>query len=100
MRGRSAALGVVVGVVSPLVTAGVAMAGTSTAALGASSVNTPVGVAAVAVGVVGLVAGLVRRRRAAVVRAKSEPETPAAAAQPAVTLPAPPTTTQPAPTRA
>ncbi|WP_433265541.1 hypothetical protein ACQPZF_38240 [Actinosynnema sp. CS-041913] len=90
MRGRSAALGVVVGTVSTLVTVGVADAGTSTVALGATSVNTPVGVAAVAMGVVGLVAGLVRRRRAAVVRAKSEAAA-VAVAQAAI---------EPAPTRA
>ncbi|CCH34977.1 hypothetical protein ABZ816_20660 [Actinosynnema sp. NPDC047251] len=104
MRGRCAALGAVLGAVSPLVTAGVALAGTSTTALGASSVDTPVGIGAVALGVLGLIAGLVRRRRSAVVRAESEqlvtpvvpPVVPAVV--PAVALPAPaaaPTAAQP-----
>ncbi|RKT57606.1 hypothetical protein [Saccharothrix australiensis] len=111
MRGRSAALGVVVGAVSSLTATGVASAGTSAGALGASSVNTPVGVAAVAFGAVGLVAGLVRRRRAAVERAKADgavagaqPEAGAlsgaavALSEAAAALPAAQPATRPAPT--
>ncbi|WP_309112511.1 hypothetical protein [Saccharothrix sp.] len=91
MRGRSAALGLVVGTVSPLVTTGVAAAGTTVVAAAPVTLNAPVGVAAVAFGVVGLVTGLVRRRRAAVQRAQSGPNAlvePASALDPTATLPA------------
>ncbi|MEU7530741.1 hypothetical protein AB0A74_33770 [Saccharothrix sp. NPDC042600] len=90
MRGRSAALGVVVGTVSTLVTTGVATAGTTVVAAAPVSLNAPVGVAAVAFGVVGLVTGLIRRRRAAVQRAETGPNAriePVQPIEPAVTLP-------------
>lgn len=90
MRGRSAALGVVVGAVSMLVTTGVAAAGTTAVAAAPVSLNAPVGIAAVAFGVVGLVTGLVRRRKAAVHRAQSGPNALVEPVQPIeapVTLP-------------
>ncbi|GAA0238116.1 hypothetical protein GCM10010492_41540 [Saccharothrix mutabilis subsp. mutabilis] len=89
MRGRSAALGVVVGTVSTLVTTGVATAGTTVVAAAPVSLNAPVGIAAVAFGVVGLVTGLIRRRRA-VQRVESGPNArvePVQPTEPAVTLP-------------
>ena len=70
MRGRVAVLGLVLGATSSLVVEGVAVAADGAVlAAGPVSVNGPVGIVAVAFGVVGLVAGLVRRRKAAVVRA-------------------------------
>ncbi|MEU5691184.1 hypothetical protein [Actinosynnema sp. NPDC020468] len=70
MRRRGAALGVLVGLATPLVVTGVADAATATVAAGSVSLNAPVGIAAVAFGVVGLVTGLVRRRKAAADRAE------------------------------
>ena len=67
MRGRGAVLGLVLGTASSLVSAGVAVAADGAVAAPAS-LDAPVGLVAVAFGAVGLVAGLVRRRRAAVVR--------------------------------
>ncbi|MFD1148185.1 hypothetical protein [Saccharothrix hoggarensis] len=79
MRGRGAVLGVVLGAASSLVVDGVAHGADGSAAVAGSAVvaapvslEAPVGIAAVALGVVGLVAGLVRRRKAAVVRAAAE----------------------------
>lgn len=78
MRGRGAVLGLVLGVASSLVVEGVAMAADGVAAGAVAdgavaaapvSLQAPVGIAAVAFGVVGLVTGLVRRRKAAIVRA-------------------------------
>ncbi|MFI9814917.1 hypothetical protein [Saccharothrix variisporea] len=100
MRGRCAALGLVVGTVSTLVTTGVATAGTTAVAAAPVSMNAPVGIAAVAFGVVGLVTGLVRRRRAAVQRAQTGPNALVEPVQPVdapVTLP---TTALAAPTPA
>ncbi|XVV03131.1 hypothetical protein ACQPW3_38275 [Actinosynnema sp. CA-248983] len=91
MRGRSAALGLVVGTTSSLVTTGVAAAGTTVVAAAPVTLNAPVGIAAVTFGAVGLVTGLVRRRRAAVQRAQSGPNAlvdPTPALDPTATLPA------------
>jgi hypothetical protein len=71
VRGRGAVLGLVLGAASSLVIEGVAAAADGSVAAEVS-LEAPVGIAAVAFGVVGLVAGLVRRRRVAVVRAASE----------------------------
>ncbi|QQQ75814.1 hypothetical protein IOD16_32875 [Saccharothrix sp. 6-C] len=67
MRGRGAVLGLVLGVASSLVVEGVAVAADGAVAAPVS-LEAPVGIAAVAFGAIGLVAGLVRRRRTAVVR--------------------------------
>ncbi|MCC8248631.1 hypothetical protein [Saccharothrix luteola] len=78
MRGRGAVLGLVLGAASSLVVEGVAVAADGAVAAPVS-LDAPVGIAAVAFGAIGLVAGLVRRRRTAVVRT--------AANQPVVTTP-------------
>ncbi|WP_367135095.1 hypothetical protein [Saccharothrix sp. HUAS TT1] len=65
MRGRGAVLGSVLGAASSLVVGGVAEAADDAAAAPVS-LEAPVGIAAVALGAIGLVAGLVRRRRGAV----------------------------------
>lgn len=83
MRGRGAVLGLVLGATSSLVVEGVAVAAHSAVAAPAISLNAPVGIVAVAFGVVGLVAGLVRRRKAAVVRATA----PTAVTAPVATAP-------------
>jgi hypothetical protein len=67
VRGRGAVLGLVLGAASSLVVQGVAVAADGAVA-DPVSLEAPVGVAAVALGAVGLVFGLVRRRKAAVVR--------------------------------
>lgn len=67
MRGRGAVLGLVLGAASSLLVPGVALAADG-AVVAPVSLEAPVGIAAVAFGVIGLVAGLVRRRRTAVVR--------------------------------
>ncbi len=67
MRGRGAVLGLVLGAASSLVVEGVAVAADGAVAAPVS-IDAPVGIAAVAFGAIGLVAGLVRRRRTAVVR--------------------------------
>jgi hypothetical protein len=67
VRGRGAVLGLVLGAASSLVVGGVAMAADGAVA-DPVSLDAPVGIAAVAFGAIGLVAGLVRRRRVAVVR--------------------------------
>jgi hypothetical protein len=72
VRGRGAVLGSVLGVASSLVVEGVAVAADGSVAMAPVSLEAPVGIVAVAFGVVGLVAGLVRRRKAAVVRAAAE----------------------------
>ncbi|PSL54631.1 hypothetical protein B0I31_106145 [Saccharothrix carnea] len=79
MRGRGAVLGLVLGAASSLVVEGVAVAADGAVAAPVS-LDAPVGIAAVAFGAIGLVFGLVRRRRAAVVRT--------AANEPVVTRPA------------
>ncbi|MBY8849834.1 hypothetical protein [Saccharothrix longispora] len=85
MRGRVAVLGLVLGATSSLVVEGVAVAADGAVlAAGPVAVNGPVGIVAVAFGAVGLVAGLVRRRRAAVVRAAT-PAAPQAEVRPATT---------------
>ncbi|ONI83831.1 hypothetical protein ALI22I_35925 [Saccharothrix sp. ALI-22-I] len=61
-------LGLVLGAASSLVIEGVAVAADGSVAIPVS-LEAPVGIAAVAFGVIGLVAGLVRHRRAAVGRA-------------------------------
>lgn len=71
MRGRGVVPGVLLGAASSLVIDGVAVAADGSVAAPVS-LEAPVGIGAVAFGVIGLVAGLVRRRRAAVVRAASE----------------------------
>ncbi|MBB5806051.1 hypothetical protein F4560_005819 [Saccharothrix ecbatanensis] len=90
MRGRGVVPGVLLGAASSLVIGGVAEAADgSEAAL--VSLEAPVGIGAVAFGVIGLVAGLVRRRRVAVVRAASEQpavETAVAGADPIEVRPA------------
>ncbi|QFZ23333.1 hypothetical protein [Saccharothrix syringae] len=83
MRGRGAVLGVVLGTTSTLVVEGVAEAAEGAVAAPPIPLNAPVGLAAVTFGVVGLVAGLVRRRKAALVRAAAVVEEPEA--QPAAT---------------
>ncbi|GGP59186.1 hypothetical protein [Saccharothrix coeruleofusca] len=86
MRGPGAALGLVVGTTSALAAPGVAVAADGTVAAGLGPLNAPVGLAAVTFGAVGMVAGLVRRRRA-VLRAaevrtsEPQPETQPAASQ-------------------
>ncbi|WP_447004383.1 hypothetical protein ACRAKI_32930 [Saccharothrix isguenensis] len=70
MRGRGVVPGVLLGAASSLVIEGVAAADDSVAA--PVSLDAPVGIGAVALGIIGLVAGLVRRRRGVVVRAASE----------------------------
>ncbi|MFD0199477.1 MULTISPECIES: hypothetical protein [Saccharothrix] len=76
MRGRGAVLGLVLGAASSLVVEGVAVAADGAVAAPVS-LDAPVGIAAVAFGAIGLVFGLVRRRRAAVVRtAANEPVAP------------------------
>ncbi|GAB2981053.1 hypothetical protein [Saccharothrix stipae] len=78
MRGRFAVLGLVLGAASSLVVEGVAVAADGAVAAPVS-LEAPVGIAAVAFGVIGLVAGLVRHRRGAVVRAAvDEPVAPLA----------------------
>ncbi|MFC5057695.1 hypothetical protein [Saccharothrix xinjiangensis] len=78
-------MGLVLGAASSLVVDGVAVAADSAAAAGGVvaappiSLDAPVGIAAVGFGVVGLVAGLLRRRKAALVRAAAqEPDVRAA----------------------
>lgn len=71
MRGRGVVPGLLLGAASSLVIEGVAVAADDSVAAPVS-LDAPVGIGAVAFGVIGLVAGLVRRRRAAVVRAASE----------------------------
>ncbi|NUT52931.1 MAG: hypothetical protein HOV94_37435 [Saccharothrix sp.] len=68
VRGRGVVVGLVVGAASSLVVEGVAVAADGAVAAPVS-LDAPVGIAAVAFGAIGLVAGLVRRRRAAVGRA-------------------------------
>ena len=67
MRGRGVVLGTVLGAASSLVVEGVAVAADGAVA-DPVSLEAPVGIAAVALGGIGLVAGLVRRRRTVVVR--------------------------------
>ncbi|MFI9007358.1 hypothetical protein ACIGNX_09040 [Actinosynnema sp. NPDC053489] len=67
MRGRGAVLGVVLGAASSLVVDGVAEAADGAVAAPVT-IEAPVGIAAVSFGAIGLVAGLIRRRRTAVVR--------------------------------
>jgi hypothetical protein len=83
VRGRNAVLGLVLGATSSLVVEGVAVAADGVVAAPPFALNAPVGIGAVTFGVVGLVAGLVRRRKAALIRAAAVEETevaPAAAA--------------------
>jgi hypothetical protein len=76
VRGRGAVLGLVLGAASSLVVEGVAVAADDAAAAPVS-LEAPVGIAAVAFGVIGLVAGLVRHRRAGAVRtAANQPVVP------------------------
>ena len=82
MRGRGAVLGLVLGAASSLVVGGVAAAADGAVAAPVS-LEAPVGIAAVAFGAIGLVAGLVRRRRTAVVR--SAANQPIVVNQPVVT---------------
>ncbi|GAA3842572.1 hypothetical protein GCM10022243_06250 [Saccharothrix violaceirubra] len=63
MRGRGAVLGLVLGTTSTLVVEGVAGAADGVVAAGSLSMNAPVGIGAVALGVLGLITGLVRRRK-------------------------------------
>ncbi|MGM1060792.1 hypothetical protein [Saccharothrix sp. Mg75] len=84
MRGRGAVLGLVVGAASTLVLPGVATAADAVAAAPVS-VDAPVGIVAVAFGVVGMVTGFVRHRRAASVRAAAVAAERPAEVQPATT---------------
>ncbi|MCS7483856.1 hypothetical protein ACFFQW_32700 [Umezawaea endophytica] len=75
MRGRSAALSlVVVSTTSVLLSPGVALAADGTVARTAfdSALAGPVGVGAVAVGVIGLVTGFLRRRKGVVVSEQNQ----------------------------